>query len=63
MICRLVFFAAPFLSLIVRGALLFTAPLSVMFALLGLPFVLIGYVMFTRSRSGIRTIETLLNDE
>ncbi len=59
----MLFFAAPFMSLVVRGALLFTDPLFVIFALLGLPLVLLGYVMFVRSRSEIRKIERLLNGE
>lgn len=59
----LVFFAAPFMSLIVHEALLFTDPVFQMFALFGLLIALVGYVMFVRSRTKIRALERLMNDE
>jgi len=54
--------AAPFMSLFIRGGHLVTDLLFIVFALFGLPIVLVGWRMFVRYRSETRTIASLLNN-
>ena len=49
-------------SLFIRGGHLVADLLFVVFALFGLPIVLVGWRMFVRYRSETRTIASLLND-
>jgi len=59
----MMFSAAPLMSRFVRDDHVLADSILGVCAVFGLPLVLIGWVMFARYRSGVRTIERLLNGE